>query len=999
MLRKLVLFLTLGFLLPSLLMAQDGKLRGKVTDKDTGEPLVGANVTLEGTNLGAAVDVNGDYVVLSVPAGVYSVKASYIGYANTTVSNVRVSAGLTTTQNFALGSSAVQVQAIEIVAERPLIQRNTTNTIRLTTQEDIANLPVRGTQNILALQAGVVQQYGNLYVRGGRVGEVAYYVDGTSVTNPLFNTENVSIIQEAIEELQLQSGGFTAEYGGANSGVVQTSLRTGGPEYKFSVDYQTDDFAKPGKEFLSTTARGLRNVVGTLSGPVPFINNLRFFVAAQNNYQRNRQSMFLTPFSFTGLTTDERDAHPGRLLPGPVAFSENNLPMNWRNTNTFQGTLLLDVKSLKFRLSGSYQSDILPGGANWPGALANIFRRDRLLESRTYTGLAALRMTHVLDPTTFYEVSASWQSRVFRNYDPAFAEQWWLYPDSIANAQKGFTGFTRRYRGPDNYSIINGFTINNEFAPNNNYQVNKQKGLGFTFDFTRQMNKKWELKLGGALDSYVMRLYNTGSISARLEYLNGTYGNTPRVFASDAERRIALVRQAGINNYGYTIDGVETDAATDAPKKPLTASAYVQSKFEFQDVILNAGLRLEYFDTKDKTFANPEDRASFFDVANDIIDESKLVERKPYQLLLPRISLSFPVTDRTVFFAQFGKYAQMPALNNIYTSALGLSTAVSPKRTFAYLGPVGWLAGPERTTSYEMGIRQSLTENFAFTLSGFYKDTKDQMQVRIIYDELGQLLYYGYQNDDFGTVKGVEMTLELRRTSRFAARANYTYSDGRGTGSNPTSTWGAVEQNVGRTTNYVYPLDFNQTHRGSVLLDYRWGLGEGGPILSGLGINMLFSFNSGHPYTQLLPLKTLGQASSWDIGSLYNTDRRGSYPAEPVNASSTPFVFDIGMNLSKMFNVGPLKMEVYVSVLNLLNSKSILSVYQYTGSAQDDGWLANPLSASFKAIPNYEAFYRAVNQENRWAYMNLTRFGGSGGQSNDLYGQPREIRVGLKLDI
>jgi hypothetical protein len=298
-----------------------------------------------------------------------------------------------------------------------------------------------------------------------------------------------------------------------------------------------------------------------------------------------------------------------------------------------------------------------------------------------------------------------------------------------------------------------------------------------------------------------------------------------------------------------------------------------------------------------------------------------------------------------------------------------------------------------------MGIRQSLTENFAFTMSGFYKDTKDQLQVRIIYSEEGELLYYGYQNDDFGTVKGVELTLELRRTNRFAARANYTYQDGRGTGSNPTSTWGAVEQNVGRTTNYVYPLDFNQTHRGSVLLDYRWGLGEGGPVLSGLGLNMLFTFNSGHPYTQLLPLKTLGQASPWDIGSLYNTDRRGSYPAEPIGASTTPFVFNIDVNVSKMFSVGPLKMEVYASILNLLNTKSILNVYQYTGSAQDDGWLSNPLAASFNAIPNYTAFYKAINQDNRWAYMNNTRFGGAGFQSNDLYGPPRQIRVGFKLDI
>src|SRR5512135_2765146 len=199
MFRKLVLFLTACLLLPALVFAQDGKLRGKVTDKETNEPLVGANIVIEGTSLGAAADVSGDFVVLGIPPGVYTVRASYIGYAGFGISNVRVLAGQTTSQDFQLSSSAVQVQAIEIVAQRPLIQRNTTNTVRLTTQEDIANLPIRGVQSILGLQAGVVQQGGTLYIRGGRAEDVAYFIDGANVTNPFLSgtgREMVSVVQE-----------------------------------------------------------------------------------------------------------------------------------------------------------------------------------------------------------------------------------------------------------------------------------------------------------------------------------------------------------------------------------------------------------------------------------------------------------------------------------------------------------------------------------------------------------------------------------------------------------------------------------------------------------------------------------------------------------------------------------------------------------------------------------------------------------------------------------
>lgn len=168
MLRKLVLALFAVTLLPLALYAQDGKIRGTVKDNESNEPLIGANVVLDGHGLGASTDVNGDYIILSVPPGVYTIKVSLVGYAALTVSNVRVNANLTTTQDLRLSSSAVQLQGVEVVADRPLIQRNTTNTVRLTTQEDIENLPIRGVQNILALQAGVVQQNGNLYVRGGR---------------------------------------------------------------------------------------------------------------------------------------------------------------------------------------------------------------------------------------------------------------------------------------------------------------------------------------------------------------------------------------------------------------------------------------------------------------------------------------------------------------------------------------------------------------------------------------------------------------------------------------------------------------------------------------------------------------------------------------------------------------------------------------------------------------------------------------------------------------
>ncbi len=1005
MYRKLLVAFFALFLLPVLALAQDGKLRGTITDRESGEPLIGANVIIDGTSLGASTDINGEYIILSVPPGVYTVKASYIGYAAVTISNIRVSSNLTTTQDIKLASTAIQVQAVEVVADRPLIQRNTTNTVRLATQEDIKNIPFRGLQNILSLNAGVVQQDGNLYVRGGRVGEVAYFIDGATVTNPLFNSEGVSPIQEAIEEFQLQSGGYTAEFGGANSGIVRTTMRTGGSDFKASIDFLSDDFAKPGEQFLNTSARGYRNAVLTLGGPI--MSNLRYFFAGQHNYVRNRNTTYLEPFRFDNLTTDGFDNRPaGSALPGPVEFKKNYLYKNWQEANTAQGTLLWDLNPFKVRFSGSYGTNELPTGNNWPGALGNVFRQ-KVQMQETNTMLGNLRLTHVLGPKTFYEVGVSYYSRDLRQYDPDFGDDWKLYTDSTAARDKGYitangsTGWRTRYQGPTAYSVINGFNFTHEFSPINNYQLNDQSSIGLTVDFTSQINPQWELKAGGRLDSWTMRLFAVGDIGTLNTFLEQSGAKySPDKLAADPnlkkEYDIFVQRQGTMNIYGYDIAGNEVDDGFDGARKPLMASAYVQNKFEFNDLVLNLGVRYELFDTKNVApvdYVNPDWDSNLNYFAND----NALKETDPISLLLPRVSFSFPVTDRTVFYAMYGKYAQNADLNRLYDGVRYTASRISPISRVGYsLGSnpagVGFLAKPERTTQYEVGIRQTLSDNFAFTITGFYKDLKDQLQLTRVYNAVGVPLFVTYGNGDFGTTKGLELTLELRRTNRLQARVNYTLSDARGTGSTPVSSRNAVsDQSDVRFPAFVNQLDFNQTHRGSIMLDYRWGKGDGGMILEGLGFNALLTFNSGHNYTKILEPQNLGQASPWNIGVRPIIDPRTRNPVEPINASSTPWVFNVDLNASKVLYFSSFTAEVYVNVLNLFDGRQIENVFPNTGTANDDGWLRSPLAASFVAIPNYSDFYRAINLDNRHAYIGAT--------GNDIYGNPREIRVGVKLEL
>jgi len=246
--NRLITILFLLLLLPAMALAQSGKLRGQITDQETGEALVGANVIVVGTSYGAATDVNGEYIILNLVAGTYEVKASYIGYQAKTFSNVRINADLTTGLDFQLPAEGIQVGTVEIVAQKPLVNKYNTNANRITTSDDIEALPIRGVDNILATTAGVVLQDNQIFIRGGRQDEVGFYLEGSNITDPMVGGRQVTLVQDALEEISVQSGGYNAEYGNANSGIVRQQIKSGTPDWKFSLEYITDNIGFNGSD-------------------------------------------------------------------------------------------------------------------------------------------------------------------------------------------------------------------------------------------------------------------------------------------------------------------------------------------------------------------------------------------------------------------------------------------------------------------------------------------------------------------------------------------------------------------------------------------------------------------------------------------------------------------------------------------------------------------------------------------------------------------------------
>ena len=985
--KSVVLFLLL--FVPLMVYAQSiGKIVGVVKDKSTGEPLPGVNVVVEGTVLGASTDIDGFYVILNVPVGVYKLHASYIGYKDVVVENVRVSANITTEVNFEMEPTALELgEAIVVTAERPLVEKHVTQSISIMTSKEIENIPVRGLGALLQLQNSVVVQNGQIHIRGGRNDEVGYYLDGASVVNPLNNNPVVFVIQEAVEEFQVLAGGYTAEFGGANAGIIRTELKTGTPELHFSVDFQSDEFTSPGKKFLDTYTYHHHIGVATVSGSVPGTGKkVRFFLAAENRRRGDRVVRFSKGYRFENLIENPADATAmadGKadtlaVMEYPDGFTPRNRDVNF----ALNGTLLFDFQPLRFRMGGAFNtSKTYTDAAPMLHILNN---RQGYWDGRNL--LLTGKLTYIFSPTTFVEWNVNYLYSKNENKDDWFGNDWKKWDDSLAVARytNGEVHYRSRWSGPYPYRFY-GFTFSRPGTPPfGRYNINKTNQIGTRLDFVSQFNRYNELKAGIEARYYTYRQFgvNVGAIS-----LLKTYGSLSNVPIDQ------WVRQGFVDNIGYDVYGNENnkndfDNFLEGPRHPLFFAAYVQDKIEFADLIINAGIRFDYFDTDDRTLTNYKNPPN----TQGRIKKEAWKDVKPYSQVSPRLGVSFPVSSQTVFYFQYGKFIQMPELSTIYRSLNDYDLQIV-RGGFFFLNPVGFGLEPIRTTSYEIGFRQQLSHYAAFDITGFYRNVKGQIQVDKVLDVApGLNQYIRLINGDFATTKGLEFKLTLRRVNRIQAQFNYTYTDAKGTGSNRTSYIGAVERETQPPTT-IQPLDYSQTHTGALMLDYRFGKGDGGPVLERSGVNLVFTFSSGHPYTRVNPLFG-GQVDPYTAGVDYMLDTRSRKALEPINNSRTPWTFNVDLRVDKTITVANLlDVTFYVRVTNLFNTKNVLNVYEMTGSATDDGFLSNRARSQAVIDANggqrYIEMYRAINLENGQAYWSSL--------GRQLFSRPRQIFFGIKF--
>ncbi len=863
------------------------------------------------------------------------------------------------------------------------------------TGKKILSFPFRGLQNYLSILPAVVSQNGNLHFRGGRSGEVGYFIDGFPVTNPFFNSNGVEIIPEAIEEIDVTTGAYGPEFGRSNAGLVHTRMKTGSDSLQFFFSSQTDNLVNTGSEFWNATSFGYRDFVGTLSGPI--IPGFEFLVAGEHEFFGNRQQMFLEPFRFENLVQDGLGSRPvGTPLPGPVEFKRNFLENNASSRTTLQGNSTIELGDLQVRLTGSYSKSEFPDGGNWPFALQNYFRQRRNMRNEERTSFGGITITHNLTDDISYNIGFSLYDRFGQRSDPDFGDDWMKYADSLENARKGYFGFNGRYFAPYSYSTIFQFSFQDPSAPNNTYSKNRQSSTTFFANFKANVTSAWQLDVGGMTEGWTIRDYRVNIINNLLSYLDTNGDGIPdRTFADEYERRVRVIQAGFVTNYGYDYLGNSVDEGLEAPRKPLFQSAYFSNTFTEEAATLSFGLRYERLKTGSLVYSrtiSPTGGVDDFVVnALGMISESNLKEQSPFSAFLPRLSFSCLLASEQLLYFAYGKYAQLPALNNLYVSNLTLSNLVNPTTRTPYnLGGsvVGFYAGPEKSTQYEVGGRTQLIPDLIFSARFYYKNLSDQLQLGKIY-EGDQPLFVAFLNNGEGTARGTEVSLEFQKEERLFFGLYYSFSSSRGRTSFPRSNQKEVTDETLPPIPYtITPFDYDQTQRGSLLASLRFNADDG-EILDGFECSSVATFNSGRRYTTIEPIKYFGSSSAWLIGVRSLLDVRGAIPMETNNASSTPWFLNVDLRIAKSIHLKPLELRFFVNILNLFNERNILNVNPQTGDARNDGWLQNPLSEPYKALPNYEQFYRAINFDNRWAFMSATGL--------DTYGPPRQIRFGMSV--
>lgn len=914
-----ILLLAIIFLADVAFAQNSGRITGRVTDKD-GESLPGVQIILDGTTIGTITELDGFYSIINVPAETYTLVFRYLGFSTVRIENVEVIVARTTTIDVVMQEETIIGQEIVITAERPIVQRDRTTTTAFVSQQQIQALPVRSITDVINLQAGVVEGH----FRGGRTNEVMYVVNGVPINNPYNNTPGFTVESNMVSNLEVITGVFNAEYGQATSGVVNIATRTPPPKWNFEIlSYVSaitssrsmeflkrdsgpgsallaDDFSTERVSYTQAAAFPNRTEVNLSSGG-PIIGtklganvNLRY---VKDNGRFIGRRIFM-PDDYSGNeaifsssiinNTGNRDAWRIESTGDNEFVSMSEIERFSLNTSlTFNPIRDLRIEYNNFT---QFQQDrgfdhflkYAPDGRNWN-------------YPENFTHITSARYT--FSPNTFANLSHSYQLDKYETR---------LYGSPVADSL-----FDIRIVAPEYSNQSGPYTFamggNNIYYGRNRTQVHHIVG-----SITSQVNRFNQIKAGFQLSFQHVQNLALG---------------------------IDVTSQ---NNY-TPVKTQQTWRNVDLNIRPREFAFYVQDKIELAYLIINAGLRFDYFDpaynipvswaqASELTIPDPD---------NPSVDIPNRVPAEPKYQLSPRLGIAFPLSDVSVIRFSFGMFFQVPDYAQLYSNPAYIANPLT--ETTRYGNPN---VEPQSTSTFEVGYQQGLSDNLGLELTLYIRDVRNLIADQIERDVSTTNFAVRYVNREFGTVRGITLSLFQRSRGPVAWTLDYTLQFADGSYAITGDLFERVQSGLDETLTLAR-LDWDRRHvlnNSITIRPYDW-----------IEATVINSFTSGRPYT----------TSRNNISSFIrnNEDRPPGFNTN-IRTYIRPFKSKYDMSL-------------FLQVDNLFDIKTANVVYADTGQPDNTFELQSARRFSINGLNSVDDFF----------------------YRQDFYNSPRIVNIGVQLKL
>lgn len=865
-----------------------GKIRGKILDEYE-QPLVGVQIIIKNLTMGTVSDSEGIYILMGLTPGEYQIHYEYIGYKTIVLNQVDVSVNRTTEVDIIMTIQPLEFNEVEFTVFKHSRKKDQTGSVRNINEKLIGQLPATELSDILQSQAGIVKGH----FRGGRDTDVSYLIDGIPVNNNFSgNVQLMELPTEIIKDIEVITGTFNAEYGKALSGIVNTVTQDRYMSYGFNIKSRLNTFySNHNNVFIGIDKIKVLDdydLSFNIKGPI-FKNYLSGIINVQTQNHMgflNGINRFLpTDYSdFNHTDIAPSDSPWNTFINNDIYYSEHNgdnsfISMEWLKSKKYFGKIAIHpYQHWRLNISSNYESTQYQN-------YEHLFKYKPLGRSVNYlqSMLNSVRFTHLVSSKLTHEL-------IFSSMDSWNAS--YLFENPLDSNY-----INERY-----LSYAGGF-ISGGMDKIHDEQWLRNRTI--SWKLSTQLNNQHALKLGF---DYVQHEIENNPIN-----LINIDENDPDLFSFPYDS-LAHEFIFGIVEMDLLVDSL--DFSDNYKKQPKEISVFIQDKMEFEQMVINLGVRYDYFNSNSvypTQMRNPGNQLFYplyddygipleDELGNIIADTSRMsiYPNALYQYQIsPRFGLSYSVGEYAVMHFSYGHFFQVPPFYALYQN-YRFRIPVQDYKTI--LGNPNIKA--EKTVQYELGYWQQLNSNFDGEIIIYYRDIYDLLSAEVL-TTYNNIKYGHFTNKDYGNVKGLEISL-FYNYYEMSITGNYTLQYTRGNADNPTSSFMRLSSGEEPLPKLV-PMAWDQRHTFNIIINW---------AKDNFSFNSVAQFNSGLPYT-MEPLSESPLSNQF------------IYP----NNAHGPSSFIVNSKLGYSIPHGNHKIKLSLIINNLFDTLIEERVYSTTGRA------------------------------------------------------------------